>query len=82
MHGSKLSTSALKILISLSEAHAKLSLRNKVIEEDVLIAVLLYESSLTLKHGNYMAFSLCSNFVMIKFGSEIACKCSPAMDLL
>ncbi|KAM7176302.1 minichromosome maintenance domain-containing protein 2 isoform 6-T10 [Macrochelys suwanniensis] len=51
IHGSKLSTSALKILVSLSEAHTKLSLRRKVLEEDVLIAVLLFESSLTLKHG-------------------------------
>ncbi|XP_069477240.1 minichromosome maintenance domain-containing protein 2 [Ambystoma mexicanum] len=51
MHGTKLSTSALRNLVSLSEAHAKLSLRKKVIEEDVLIAVLLYETSLTAKHG-------------------------------
>ncbi|XP_073187072.1 minichromosome maintenance domain-containing protein 2 isoform X4 [Lepidochelys kempii] len=51
IHGSKLSTSALKILVSLSEAHTKLSLRRKVLEEDVLIAVLLFESSVTLKHG-------------------------------
>ncbi|XP_019383300.1 PREDICTED: MCM domain-containing protein 2 [Gavialis gangeticus] len=51
IHGSTLSASALKILVSLSEAHAKLSLRRKVLEEDVLIAVLLLESSLTLKHG-------------------------------
>uniref|UniRef100_A0A8D2J3Y0 Minichromosome maintenance domain-containing protein 2 n=1 Tax=Varanus komodoensis TaxID=61221 RepID=A0A8D2J3Y0_VARKO len=51
VHGSSLSTSTLKILISLSKAHAKLSLRTKVLEEDVLIAVLLFESSLTLKHG-------------------------------
>ncbi|XP_044861767.1 minichromosome maintenance domain-containing protein 2 isoform X4 [Mauremys mutica] len=51
IHGSKLSTSALKILVSLSKAHTKLSLRKKVLEEDVLIAVLLFESSLTLKHG-------------------------------
>ncbi|XP_060099657.1 minichromosome maintenance domain-containing protein 2 isoform X2 [Heteronotia binoei] len=51
IHGSDLSTAALKVLISLSEAHAKLSLRTKVLEEDALIAILLYESSLTLKHG-------------------------------
>lgn len=37
--------------VALSEAHAKLSLRTTVLEEDVLIAVLLVESSLTLKHG-------------------------------
>ncbi|NXF46984.1 MCMD2 protein, partial [Oceanites oceanicus] len=51
IHGSTLSASALKILISLSKAHTKLSLRKKVLEEDVLIAILLLESSLTLKHG-------------------------------
>ncbi|KAH0617665.1 hypothetical protein JD844_016127 [Phrynosoma platyrhinos] len=51
MIGSNLSAAALKILIALSEAHAKLSLRTKVLEEDVLIAVLLFESSLTLKQG-------------------------------
>lgn len=50
-HGSKLSASALKVLISLSKAHTKLSLRKKVLEEDALIAILLFESSLTLKHG-------------------------------
>ncbi|XP_075600064.1 minichromosome maintenance domain-containing protein 2 [Balearica regulorum gibbericeps] len=50
-HGSTLSASALKILISLSKAHTKLSLRKKVLEEDALIAILLLESSLTLKHG-------------------------------
>ncbi|XP_030046022.1 minichromosome maintenance domain-containing protein 2 [Microcaecilia unicolor] len=51
IHGSKLSASALKNLISLSKAHAKLSLRKKVLEEDALIAVLLFEASLTVKHG-------------------------------
>ncbi|XP_021148595.2 minichromosome maintenance domain-containing protein 2 isoform X3 [Columba livia] len=51
LRGSTLSASALKILISLSKAHTKLSLRNKVLEEDALIAILLLESSLTLKHG-------------------------------
>ncbi|NXL47635.1 MCMD2 protein, partial [Podilymbus podiceps] len=51
IHGSTLSASALKILISLSKAHSKLSLRKKVLEEDALIAILLLESSLTLKHG-------------------------------
>ncbi|KAM4864617.1 minichromosome maintenance domain-containing protein 2 isoform 2-T4 [Thomomys bottae] len=48
--GSKLSASALKYLVSLSEAHARLSLRNKVLKEDVLIAALLFETSLTLKY--------------------------------
>ncbi|KAM4704961.1 minichromosome maintenance domain-containing protein 2 [Rhinophrynus dorsalis] len=51
-HGSKLSTSTLRHLYSISEAHAKLSLRRKVTEEDVLIAILLFEISLTMKHGS------------------------------
>ncbi|KAJ7406041.1 MCM domain-containing protein 2 [Pitangus sulphuratus] len=51
IHGSTLSASALKILISLSKAHTKLSLRQTVLGEDALIAILLLESSLTLKHG-------------------------------
>ncbi|KAE8598867.1 hypothetical protein XENTR_v10016971 [Xenopus tropicalis] len=51
-HGSTMPTSALRHLISMSEAHAKLSLRREVLEEDVLVAVLLFELSLTLKHGS------------------------------
>ncbi|XP_068018609.1 minichromosome maintenance domain-containing protein 2 [Melanerpes formicivorus] len=51
VHGATLAASALKMLISLSKAHTKLSLRRKVLEEDALIAILLLESSLTLKHG-------------------------------
>ncbi|CAK7289641.1 Minichromosome maintenance domain-containing protein 2 [Vulpes lagopus] len=49
--GSKLSASALKYLVSLAEAHARLSLRTKVLKEDALIAALLFEISLTLKYG-------------------------------
>lgn len=37
--------------ISLAQAHAKLSLRAQVLEEDAVIAVLLCEGSVTLKHG-------------------------------
>uniref|UniRef100_A0A8C5LJ00 Minichromosome maintenance domain-containing protein 2 n=1 Tax=Jaculus jaculus TaxID=51337 RepID=A0A8C5LJ00_JACJA len=51
IYGSKLSASALKYLFSLSEAHARLNLRNKVLKEDALIAALLFETSLTLKFG-------------------------------
>ncbi|KAM4029002.1 minichromosome maintenance domain-containing protein 2 isoform 2-T3 [Anomaloglossus baeobatrachus] len=57
-NGSKISTSALRHLSSISEAHAKLSLRRKVIEEDALIAILLFEASLTLKHGSSVFGSL------------------------
>ncbi|XP_032171485.1 minichromosome maintenance domain-containing protein 2 isoform X2 [Mustela erminea] len=49
--GSKLSASALKYLVSLAEAHARLNLRSKVLKEDALIAALLFETSLTLKYG-------------------------------
>ncbi|XP_004588085.2 minichromosome maintenance domain-containing protein 2 isoform X1 [Ochotona princeps] len=54
IHGSELSASALRYLVSLSEAHARLNLRNKVLKEDVLIAALLFETSLTLKYGASM----------------------------
>lgn len=37
--------------ISLAEAHCKLCLRTRVLEEDAVIAVLLCENSVTLKHG-------------------------------
>ncbi len=37
--------------ISLAEAHCKLCLRTQVLEEDAVIAVLLCENSVTLKHG-------------------------------
>lgn len=38
--------------ISLAEAHCKLCLRTRVLEEDAVIAVLLCENSVTLKHGS------------------------------
>lgn len=41
--------------MSLAEAHCKLSLRTRVLEEDAVIAVLLCENSVTLKHGSYSA---------------------------
>lgn len=41
--------------VSLAEAHCKLSLRTRVLEEDAVIAVLLCESSVTLKHGSSSA---------------------------
>lgn len=37
--------------IALAQAHAKLNLRTLVLEEDAVIAVLLCENSITLKHG-------------------------------
>uniref|UniRef100_A0A3P9JGM3 Minichromosome maintenance domain-containing protein 2 n=1 Tax=Oryzias latipes TaxID=8090 RepID=A0A3P9JGM3_ORYLA len=49
--GVKISVSSIKLLISLAEAHCKLSLRTKVLEEDAVIAVLLCENAVTLKHG-------------------------------
>ncbi|XP_069777439.1 minichromosome maintenance domain-containing protein 2 [Narcine bancroftii] len=51
VHGSKISPLALKTLMSLSEAHAKLSLRHKILEQDAVIAILLYEISITARHG-------------------------------
>ncbi|KAM9308383.1 minichromosome maintenance domain-containing protein 2 [Gastrophryne carolinensis] len=52
MNGSTISTSALRHLSSMAEAHTKLRLGNEVTEEDALIAILLFEVSLTLKHGS------------------------------
>ncbi|XP_061522320.1 minichromosome maintenance domain-containing protein 2 [Phycodurus eques] len=50
-HSIKMSVASIKLLISLAEAHCKLSLRRQVLEEDAVIAVLLCENSVTLKHG-------------------------------
>ncbi|XP_051910476.1 minichromosome maintenance domain-containing protein 2 [Hippocampus zosterae] len=50
-HSVKMSVASVKLLISLAEAHCKLSLRRQVLEEDAVIAVLLCENSVTLKHG-------------------------------
>ncbi|XP_041669643.1 minichromosome maintenance domain-containing protein 2 isoform X2 [Cheilinus undulatus] len=49
--GVKMSVASIKLLISLAEAHCKLCLRTQVLEEDAMIAVLLCENSVTLKHG-------------------------------
>ncbi|KAI5620046.1 MCM domain-containing protein 2, partial [Silurus asotus] len=45
------SVTSMKVLIALAEAHAKLNLRSIVLEEDAVIAVLLCENSITLRHG-------------------------------
>ncbi|XP_029698359.1 minichromosome maintenance domain-containing protein 2 isoform X2 [Takifugu rubripes] len=50
-HGFKMSVGSVKLLISLAEAHCKLSLRTQVLQEDAVIAVLLCENSVTFKHG-------------------------------
>ncbi|XP_033842204.1 minichromosome maintenance domain-containing protein 2 [Periophthalmus magnuspinnatus] len=49
--GVKMSVASIRLLISLAEAHCKLSLRTQVLEEDAVIAVLLCENSVILKHG-------------------------------
>ncbi|XP_073344908.1 minichromosome maintenance domain-containing protein 2 [Pagrus major] len=49
--GVKMSVASIKLLISLAEAHCKLCLRTQVLEEDAVIAVLLCENAITLKHG-------------------------------
>ncbi|XP_072306880.1 minichromosome maintenance domain-containing protein 2 [Eucyclogobius newberryi] len=49
--GVKMSVASIRLLISLAEAHCKLSLRTQVLEEDAVIAVLLCENSVSLKHG-------------------------------
>uniref|UniRef100_A0A8C8CJW0 Minichromosome maintenance domain-containing protein 2 n=1 Tax=Oncorhynchus tshawytscha TaxID=74940 RepID=A0A8C8CJW0_ONCTS len=50
-HGAKVSVASIKLLISLAEAHSKLCLRSTVLEEDAVIAVLLCENAITLRHG-------------------------------
>ncbi|XP_046689958.1 minichromosome maintenance domain-containing protein 2 isoform X3 [Silurus meridionalis] len=45
------SVTSMKVLLALAEAHAKLNLRSIVLEEDAVIAVLLCENSITLRHG-------------------------------
>uniref|UniRef100_A0A3B3D9B3 Minichromosome maintenance domain-containing protein 2 n=1 Tax=Oryzias melastigma TaxID=30732 RepID=A0A3B3D9B3_ORYME len=50
-HGVKISAASIK-LISLAEAHCKLCLRTEVLEEDAVIAVLLCENAVTLKHAS------------------------------
>uniref|UniRef100_A0A3Q1FH37 Minichromosome maintenance domain-containing protein 2 n=1 Tax=Acanthochromis polyacanthus TaxID=80966 RepID=A0A3Q1FH37_9TELE len=49
--GVNMSVASIK-LISLAEAHCKLCLRTCVLEEDAVIAVLLCENSVTLKHAS------------------------------
>ncbi|KAI4884787.1 hypothetical protein NFI96_018752, partial [Prochilodus magdalenae] len=49
--GSSVSVTSIKLMIALAQAHAKLSLRTQVLEEDAVVAVLLFENSVTLKHG-------------------------------
>ncbi|KAJ3611388.1 hypothetical protein NHX12_021404 [Muraenolepis orangiensis] len=50
-HGAKVSVGSVKLLITLAEAHCKLCLRTTVQEEDALLAVLLCENSIILRHG-------------------------------
>ncbi|KAJ8010703.1 hypothetical protein DPEC_G00077870 [Dallia pectoralis] len=50
-HGAKVSVASIKLMISLAEAHSRLCLRSLVLAEDAVIAVLLCENSLTLRHG-------------------------------
>uniref|UniRef100_A0A8C4WT59 Minichromosome maintenance domain-containing protein 2 n=1 Tax=Eptatretus burgeri TaxID=7764 RepID=A0A8C4WT59_EPTBU len=51
-HGILFPASAVRTLISLSCAHAKLSLRNTTLQEDALIAILLYEIAVSARHGS------------------------------
>ncbi|XP_023679584.1 minichromosome maintenance domain-containing protein 2 isoform X2 [Paramormyrops kingsleyae] len=46
-----LSAAYFRLLVSMAEAHCKLSLRTRVSVEDAVVAVLLCEASLTLKYG-------------------------------
>ncbi|XP_053717112.1 minichromosome maintenance domain-containing protein 2 isoform X5 [Synchiropus splendidus] len=48
---SQISMPSVKLLISLAEAHCRLSLRTLALEEDAIVAVLLCETSVTFRHG-------------------------------
>ncbi|KAK2166328.1 hypothetical protein LSH36_40g19044 [Paralvinella palmiformis] len=43
---------AVKVVTALSEAHAKLCLRDVVTEHDAVMAILLYEEYVTIRSGN------------------------------
>eukprot|EP00794_Sanderia_malayensis_P000375 gene375-1008_t len=47
----EISKRSLQTLLSIAAAHAKLSLRNQVLPEDALMAILIYEESLTTRVG-------------------------------
>ncbi|XP_072514098.1 minichromosome maintenance domain-containing protein 2 [Salminus brasiliensis] len=49
--GSSVHVTSIKVMVALAHAHAKLNLRTEVLEEDAVIAVLLCENAMTLKHG-------------------------------
>ncbi|XP_076869483.1 minichromosome maintenance domain-containing protein 2 isoform X1 [Brachyhypopomus gauderio] len=62
---SPVSATSIKLLIALAQAHAKLNLRTRVLEHDAVIAVLLCENSITLKHGKFFFTSdSCLNVYM------------------
>ncbi|KAM9839693.1 minichromosome maintenance domain-containing protein 2 [Aulostomus maculatus] len=72
--GIKMSVASVKLLISLAEAHCKLCLRARVLEEDAVIAVLLCENSVTLKHG--------ASALIIPPDAIFPCELSDVKDLL
>ncbi|XP_032831304.2 minichromosome maintenance domain-containing protein 2 [Petromyzon marinus] len=50
-HGSNFPSTALRTLMSVARAHARLSLRSVALEADAVIAIALYEISITSRHG-------------------------------
>ncbi|XP_071949899.1 minichromosome maintenance domain-containing protein 2-like [Antedon mediterranea] len=51
VHATPMPQSALQTLLCLAHAHAKLSLRPEVLMEDATVAVLMYEETMTIRHG-------------------------------
>ncbi|XP_077861510.1 minichromosome maintenance domain-containing protein 2-like [Saccoglossus kowalevskii] len=41
----------MKAIACMASAHAKLSLRREVVEEDAVLAIMLYEESVTARYG-------------------------------
>ncbi|CAI8045322.1 Minichromosome maintenance domain-containing protein 2, partial [Geodia barretti] len=52
LHSCDMPLNSLDVMSGLAEAHARLSLREEAGEEDGVMAILLYEESLTCRYGN------------------------------
>ncbi|XP_066533289.1 minichromosome maintenance domain-containing protein 2 isoform X6 [Hoplias malabaricus] len=59
--GSSVSVASIQLMVDLAQSHAKLNLRTQVLEEDAVIAVLLFENSITLKHVFFVKIKLLFN---------------------
>ncbi|XP_077984462.1 minichromosome maintenance domain-containing protein 2-like [Glandiceps talaboti] len=51
IHGTALPQTAIRTIACMASGHSKLSLRDKVIEEDAVMAIMIYEESMTARYG-------------------------------